>query len=164
MHRYYKFTYREIIFLALFVLLVSFSTTASIKAEEVKPEKIQEEKEKILPILQKGIEIIKYEIERDELVVSRKMLIPGIRQLRLALKKDIPEKEKLLNNLKSPLIPTISNIAGPLQKTITQERKIVESNQISSRVRRQTRNIIKSFIPIKKDILASLEKALSELL
>lgn len=154
-----KLTYRYIIFSHL-LLLICFCADVYSLTNEVQPEK-GPKKEIIIPILQNGIEIMKYEIKRDELVASQKLRIPGIRQLRIALKNDIIEKEKLLTNLKSVLLSTLPHVIEPIQKTIDQERKIVESNQILSRVRRNTRLIIIDSIPIKKDLLASFENALS---
>lgn len=159
MYLFHKLTYRYIIFFHL-LLLFYFCANAYSQTNEVQPEK-GPKKEIIMPILQNGIEIMKYEINRDELVASRKLLIPGIRQLRVALKNDVIEKEKLLIDLKSVLLSTLPNVIEPIQKTIDQERKIVESNQISSRVRRMTRLIIKDSIPTKKNLLASFENALS---
>ncbi len=131
------------------------------KDETEKELKNKKQNEKIISIFKKGIKLMKYEIQRDEEVASRKIRIPGLRQLRLTLKKDISAKENLLNDLKL-LPPTSQNKMGALQNTLDQEKKIAQGAQTSSRVRRVTRGIIKGMVPVKKNILASFEKGLSE--
>lgn len=149
--------YRYIFF--IFVLLSSVFTDVYVLAEEI-PSGEDFKKDKIISVLQRSIEVIKYEIQRDQEVASRKMRIPGLRQLRLKLKEDIVAKEKSINSLKSFLSSTLPNEIVSLQKTLDQEKKIVQSIQISSRAKKQTRFIIKNSIPAKVDILASLEKVL----
>lgn len=149
----------------IFLLLSSFLGFADAHAateEKTLPDQDQDSK-KIVSILQTGVNLIKYEIKRDQSVASRKMLIPGLRQLRIALKNDIGPKEQLINDLKSYLPEKLTGEIRSLQSTLDQEKKIIESNQISPRVKKMTRNIIKKSIPVKENILASFEKVLSEL-
>jgi len=114
-------------------------------------------------ILQKGIEIIGDEIQRDELVTSRMMTAQGFRQIKILLKKDLILKEKLVNDLKSVLISTLPNEIESLRRTLEQEREIVQQPKINSiKIRRMVRLNIKESIPIKKKIIASFEKLLSD--
>ena len=142
----------------VFLLLSAFLSYSDAYAlDEESRQEAEENNEKIISIVQTGIGLLKYEIQRDQEFASRKMLISTLRQLRQILKNDIGTKEQLINNLKSYLSEKMPAEIESLQSTLEEEKKIIKSFQISKRVRRVTRNTIKGLIPIKEKVLASFE-------
>ena len=148
------------------VVLISFFlvVTDVYALEKEAQQEAERNNEKIISVLQKGIGLLKYEIQRDQSFASRKMLIPTLRQLRITLKNDIESKEQLINDLRSFLSKELVSEIGSLLKTLEQEKTIIENIQTSKRVRRVTRNTIKGLISVKENILASFERVLSEVI
>lgn len=159
-----KFSSNCIIFFIVLLLSSLLDFTFAYSEEDKAQQKADEDKGKIISILQRGISLIKYEIQRDQSFVSRKMLIPTLRQLRNTLKNDIGPKEQLINDLRSLLSKELVSEIGSLSGTLEQEKTIIENMRTSKRVRRVTRNSIKGLIPIKELVLASFEKVLSEVI
>lgn len=160
---YFSMNNRGALFLFFFVLLLSNLSlfTKYVSAEEAQQE-AKEKKEKIFSVLQKGIGLLKYEIQRDQEIASHKMLIPALRRLRKTLKNDIEPKQQLINELQLMLSSELASDIRIFRKTLEQEKTIIQNKQTSKRIRRVTRNAFKGFIPIKGQILASFEKILKK--
>jgi|TARA_B100000315_G_scaffold43532_1_gene38471 hypothetical protein len=160
----YKIPSNYIIFVIVLLLSSLLVFTVAQSKEDKARQEVKRNNEKIISVLENGIGLLKYEIKRDHEVASRKMKRTGIRQLRIALKKDIGPKEQLIKDLKLHLADELTAEIGSIQKTLELEEKIVKAFKVdSSRVRRNTRNIIKQSISVKENILASFEKFLSKL-
>ncbi len=155
----------------LFLLLLSilllgclslFPAYASAQEQKQQPAAVN--KEKIKSVLQIGIVLIKQEIQRDQAIVSAGIrLSRDIRAVRKTLESGIVSKEQLINDLQSWLPSRLPAEIDALQKTLDQEKEIVDNLITSSRIRRLTHEIIKESIPVKEDVLATFEEALSEL-
>lgn len=120
--------------------------------------------EKIKSVLQAGIGLIKQEIQRDQAIVSVGIrLSRDIREVRKTLKNGIASKEQLISDLQLWLPSRLPAEIDALQKTLDQEKEIVDNFITSSRIRRLTHEIIEESIPVKEEILATFEQVLSEL-
>lgn len=150
----------------LLLLSVFFVDTSSFAKEVLQAE--DSKNEEIASILQEGINIIKDEIQRDEEVASHMILrMQAFRQLRFSLVEGIVAKEKLLEDLKLVLTSTLPEEIKSLQKTVDNEKKIVQmrirgSAEGTKRKRKAARSLIEESIPSKKKILVFFEKLLSE--
>ncbi len=165
MSQCYSMNKRGTFFLFFIALLLGCLSlfTEYVSAEEAQQE-AEGNNEKIISVLQKGIGLLKYEIQRDQKVASRKKLDGRrLRNLRNVLKKDIEPKEQLIKNLQSFSAEKLSGEIESLQRTFNEEKKIVNTSRLTQRVGRITRNTIKGLIPIKEQVLASFENFLSEI-
>ena len=152
------------LFFFIVVLLSCLSLFSEYVSAEDAQQKAEGNDEKIISVLQKGIERLNYKIQRDQEAAFRDRKRTGIRQLRIDLKKDFGPKEQLINDLKLHLAEKLMVEIGFIQKTLEQTMKIVKAVKVDSfRVGRHTRNIIKQSISVEENILASFEKFLSKL-
>ncbi len=165
-YRFISTCLNKLFLLLLSILLLGYSSLfpayASAEGKEQQPTAVN--KEKIKSVLQTGIGLIKQEIQRDQAIVSAGIrLSRDIREVRKTLKSGIAPKEQLIEDLQSWLPSRLSAEIDTLQKTLDQEKEIVDNFITSSRVRRLTHQIIKESIPAKEDVLAAFEDILSEL-
>lgn len=118
---------------------------------------------KKISILENAVSVIKKEISRDQKISSWVLSPLALTQTRELLKKDLPEKEKILKDLKQEFTEDPDTSILLIKGSIKKEKKIVNALPIDTFYQQIAKNTINEGLPAKKKILEILEAKLKEL-
>ena len=114
-------------------------------------------------VLKEAVSVIKKEISRDQKISSWVLNPIALTQTRELLKKDLPEKEKILKYLKQKFTGDLDNAISLIKDSIKKEKKIVNTAPIDFSQQQLAKNTINKGIGTKEKILKILEAKLKEL-
>ncbi|MFV1950766.1 MAG: hypothetical protein ACC630_02230 [Nitrospinota bacterium] len=118
---------------------------------------------KKISILENAVSVIKKEISRDQKISSWVLSPLALTQTRELLKKDLPEKEKILKDIKQEFTEDMDTAISLIKDSIKKEKKIVNAVPIDTFYQQIAKNTINEGLPTKKKILEILEAKLKEL-
>ncbi|MBI5183380.1 MAG: hypothetical protein HY999_03350 [Nitrospinae bacterium] len=118
---------------------------------------------KKIAILERSLSVIKKEISRDQEISSWVLNTIALTQTRELLKKDIPEKEKIIEDLKQGFPGDLDKAISLIKDSIEKEKRIVDAVPIDTFHQQVAKNTINEGIGTKKEILKILEDKLKEL-
>ncbi len=118
---------------------------------------------KKISILEDAVSVIKKEISRDQKISSWVLSPLALTQTRELLKKDLPEKEKILKDIKQEFTEDMDTAISLIKDSIKKEKKIVNAVPIDTFYQQIAKNTINEGIGTKKKILEILEAKSKEL-
>jgi len=141
---------KRLLFLILLFLIFSSGAPQRAVASEIR----------FLPGGEAALQLLKKEIARDREIITHKMNKTRMKQTRTQLARDLPAKERLIDQLKGGSgsgREQVVRLIAILEETATAERAILERGT-THRLRRSAQGVISSNISRKETAVALLEE------
>ncbi|MBI5749229.1 MAG: hypothetical protein HZA00_08890 [Nitrospinae bacterium] len=125
-------------------------------------DEIEDIKEKV-STLEEEISFLEKEISRDKDISSWVQNTIALRTTRDYLKRDLPEKKRILDNLKKDFGDELKDEIGFIEQNIEKEKEIVAGVLIDIGTIKYTQAYIQENLPRKNDLLKIFKEKLEEL-